>query len=145
MEAPMSMLIKIAIVVLLVLSAPCALWADDTAEQMALLASLAMIDFSQSVDMFYENEGYHEVNPILGQSPSRQDLLIFGAVGLCLSYALTEILPATWKQVVIDSIIATEKLNIEENRMVYKGWNTEGPPLRGRSMDGIPVMLSLRF
>jgi hypothetical protein len=45
----------------------------------------------------------------------------------------------------MDSIIATEKMNIEENRTVYKGWNTEGPPLRGRTMDGIPIMVSLRF
>jgi len=142
----MNTLIRIVAVVMIVLSFPCALWADETSiEHLALLTSLAMIDYSQSEDMFFDHDGYHEVNPILGQSPSRQDLLLFGAVGICLSYALTEILPATWKQIVMDSIIATEKLNIEENRTVYKGWNTEGPPLRGRTMDGIPIMISLRF
>jgi hypothetical protein len=142
----MDTLIRIVAVVMIALLFPCALWADEARiEHLALLTSFAMIDYSQSEDMFFGRDGYHEVNPVLGQSPTRQDLLLFGAVGLCLSYALTEILPSTWKLIVMDSIIATEKMNIEENRTVYKGWNTEGPPLRGRTMDGIPIMVSLRF
>ncbi len=142
----MKKMIFVATILILIVASPLVSMANDsTTEDFVLLASFAFVDYNQSVDMFYQNTGYHEVNPILGPSPSRQELVLFGAVGFCLSYALTEILPDAWRQLVVDSIIATERLNIEENRLVYKGWNTDGPPLRGRIMDGIPIVISMRF
>lgn len=53
------------------------------------------------------------------------------ALGIGLSSMLIKILPDGWKDVVIDSIIATEGMNVEQNRRVYRGWNTEGPPPGG--------------
>jgi hypothetical protein len=119
--------------------------ADETTEQIAILASFALVDYQQSVDMFFENDGYHELNPVLGPYPSRGELLSFGTIGVGLTYLAAELLPESWRQVVMDSIIATERLNIEDNRLVYKGWNTDGPPLRGRTMAGIPIIVSLKF
>jgi hypothetical protein len=159
MEVAMNSKIKVISALVVVVFIPLALQAaedvivsqppdyrgNDTLEDMALLTSFALIDYSQSVDMFFNRTGYHEMNPVLGPNPSRQDLFLFGTIGLCLSYVLTEIVPDTWRQIVIDSIVASEKHNIEDNRLLYQGWNTEGPPLRGRTVDGIPIIVSVRF
>ena len=118
---------------------------NDASEDMVLLSSFALIDYSQSVTMFFKSTGYQEMNPVLGPRPSRQDLFWFGTIGLSVSYLITEIVPDTWRQIVIDSIVASERQNIEDNRMLYQGWNTEGPPLRGRGIDGLPVIISVRF
>lgn len=114
-------------------------------KELAVVASFAFIDYNQSVTMFYKTEGYHEINPILGPKPSRGSMIAFGAIGTGLFYLLADTLPDPWRQVVVDSIIASERMNIEDNRRVYAGWNTEGPPLRGRSMNCVPIVISLRF
>ena len=132
-------------IILIIMLVPLVALADDTAEQIAILASFAMVDYQQSVDMFFGNEGYHELNPVLGPYPSRGELLCFGTIGVGLTYLVAELLPEAWKGIVIDSVIATERLNIEDNRLVYKGWNTDGPPVRGRTMTGIPIVVSLKF
>ena len=141
----MDTLIKIVAIAVIMVLVPFIVLADETSEQVVVIASFAFIDYNQSVDMFFRSEGYHEMNPILGPSPSRGDMLAFGAIGVGLSYVIAEIIPDPWKRIVIDSIIATERFNIEENRRVYHGWNTEGPPLLGRSLDIIPIVLSFRF
>lgn len=141
----MDTLVKIVSLVLIMVLVPCIVLADEISEQVAVIVSFAFIDYNQSVDMFFKSEGYHEVNPILGPSPSRGDLIAFGAIGVGLSYVIAETIPNPWKQIAIDSIIATERFNIEENRRAYQGWNTEGPPLLGRSIHSIPIMISFRF
>jgi hypothetical protein len=114
-------------------------------DKLAVLTSFALIDYYQSATMFSPSGGYYEVNPIFGQSPSKSDMIAFGAAGLGLSYVLAGTLSEPWRQIAVDSIIASERMNIEENRQVYRGWNTEGPPIRGRSFNGIPILISLRF
>lgn len=111
----------------------------------ALLMSFAVIDYNQSVNMFYQSQGYYEVNQVLGKGPTRGDMIAFGMIGVGLTYLLSDMLPEPWNRILIDSVIASEKRNIEENRRVYSGWNTEGPPLRGREMNAIPIVISLRF
>jgi hypothetical protein len=134
-----------AAVILILALVPFPADADETPQQIALLASFAFVDYTQSVDMFFQNDGYHELNPVLGPYPSRTELLSFGVIGIGLTYVLAAVLPHAWKDIVIDSVIATERLNIEDNRLLYKGWNSDGPPLRGRTMAGIPIVVSMKF
>lgn len=117
----------------------------ETAEKLAVVTTFALVDYNQSVDMFYKQTGYHEVNPLLGRSPSRSELITFGTAGLGALYIAALTLPDPWRQIALDSVIATEQLNIEENRRVYQGWNTDGPPLQGRTFDTIPILISFRF
>jgi hypothetical protein len=114
-------------------------------EELTILTSFAFIDYNQSVAMFFGTGGYNEVNPILGPKPSKGDMVVFGTMGIGLFYFLSATLPDPWRQLVVDSIIASERMNIEDNRRVYQGWNTDGPPIRGRFIPGIPIILSLRF
>jgi hypothetical protein len=114
-------------------------------EELTILTSFAFIDYNQSVAMFFGTGGYNEVNPILGPKPSKGDMVVFGAMGIGLSYFLSTTLSDPWRQIVVDSIIASERMNIEDNRRVYQGWNTDGPPVRGRFIPGVPIILSLRF
>ena len=119
--------------------------ADDHTEELALLVSLAAVDYQQSVDMFYHGEGYYELNPILGTEPSRTDMLAFGVIGVGLTYLLADTMPKPWRRIILDSVIASEKMNIEENHRAYTGWNGSGPPVRGREINGIPIVVCIRF
>ena len=83
------------------------------------LASLAMIDYQQSVKMFYKKGGHKELNPVLGTNPEREDLMMFGLAGMTLAYGINEIMPeGKFKDFLFDSVLATERLNIEENKQV---------------------------
>lgn len=119
--------------------------ADDHTEELALLVSLAAVDYQQSVDMFYHGDGYYELNPILGTEPSRKDMLAFGAIGVGLTYLLADTMPKPWRRIILDSVIASEKMNIEENHRAYTGWNANGAPVRGREINGIPIVVCIRF
>lgn len=77
----------------------------------------AAIDYKQSTTMFYNLPGRRELNPLLGDKPSRESMLMFGAAGVAATYGISKLLPdGVFKNVLIDSILMTEKLNIEENK-----------------------------
>jgi hypothetical protein len=114
-------------------------------QETAVLTSFALIDYTQSVSMFFGGGRYRELNPILGKKPSRGSMALFGIIGVTLFYLVADSLSDPWKQVFVDSIIASEQMNIEENRRVYLGWNTDGPPVRGRSFSGVPIVISFRL
>lgn len=118
---------------------------QKTNQELAVLSSFALIDYTQSVSMFYKSEGFYEMNPALGKKPSRQNMALFGLIGVTVFYALAKTLPDPWKQIFVDSVIASEQMNIEDNRRIHQGWNNGGPPVRGRSFNGVPIVLSFRF
>ncbi len=130
----------------IIIDSPPAIVESELVNDIALLSSYAVIDYLQSVEMFFNNTGYHEVNPILGKYPSREDMLMFGGIGIAATVVLGSVLPDTWRRIVLDSIIATEQLTIEDNRKLAEGWSQDGPPIRGRTMKGgIPIVISLRY
>ncbi|MBU0481441.1 MAG: hypothetical protein KKG47_10085 [Proteobacteria bacterium] len=107
-------------------------------EKLLTLATLAMIDYQQSVKMFYKSNGYKELNPLLGAHPERNDLLISGFTSLTLAYAVNELMPeGKFKNFLFDSIIATERLNIEENRQAIETGK--------RNFEGIMMVMSFEF
>lgn len=134
----------IAAFAVLMMILPFASYAEEASPEFAILISMAVIDYRQSIDMFYHDD-MHELNPVLDETPSRRSMLGFGAIGLGLTYLLADVLPEPWDRIIIDSVLASEKMNIEENRRAHHGWNTEGPPVTGREIGGIPIMLSFRF
>ncbi len=134
----------LAVFGVLIIILPFVSWAEETSPEFAILLSMAVIDYRQSIDMFYHDD-MQELNPLLEETPSRRSMLGFGAIGLGLTYLLADVLPKPWSQIIIDSVVASEKMNIEENRRAHHGWNTEGPPIVGRELGGIPIMLSFRF
>lgn len=102
------------------------------------LATMALIDYQQSNKMFYEMEGYKEYNPILGSSPSQEDLLAFGFASLTVAYGINKLMPeGRFKDFLFDSILATERLNIEENRQAIRTGK--------RNFEGIIFLLSFEF
>jgi hypothetical protein len=111
----------------------------------AVLASFAVIDYTQSVSMFYGSGRYREMNPLLGSKPTKGAMIAFGVIGVSVFHLISSFLSEPWRQIFIDSIIASERMNIEDNRRVYRGWNTDGPPIRGRSFNGVPIVISIRL
>lgn len=81
--------------------------------------------------------GYHELNPVLGEYPSRLDLAAFGTLGVALTYALTEILGDRYpmlSRTVVNSVVKSEQINIEWNQMTLNG--------QQRSAQFIPVLIT---
>ena len=110
----------------------------DNDRKLMTLASMALIDYQQSVQMFYKTDGFKELNPILGATPERQDLAAFGIVGLGIAYGINELMPeGKFKDFLFDSMLATEQFNIEENQRVM---NTGK-----RSFDSIMLVMSFDF
>lgn len=86
------------------------------------LAALAAADYIQSCSVFFDGDNKHrEMNPILGDYPSRRRMAAFGLAGILLSRVLADRF-GPW---VMDSIIETELLNVRENQRVTDGFRRE--------------------
>jgi hypothetical protein len=81
------------------------------AQEMAIIASYALIDYTQSVTMLYRMDGYREINPMLGPKPSRSSLITLGLIGTGLFYIIADNLSDPWRQIFVDSVIATEQFS----------------------------------
>lgn len=106
-------------------------------EKLATLAAYAYVDYDQSTGVVTPGGSSVEGNPLLGDHPSREDMLMFGAAGIGLAYIATEILPEPWDRIVLDSVLASEQFNIEENALVLDG--------KKRKINGIPFILRFEF
>lgn len=113
---------------------------DETEKKLIVLAAYAAVDYGQSCEAFYRGGHFansYELNPVLGERPTRRDMLAFGAAGIGLTWLLSEVLPEPWSAVLVDSVLASERLNVEENRRVQNG--------ERRRMDSIPVVITWRW
>jgi hypothetical protein len=110
---------------------------EQTDRSVALLAAYALADYQQSVDMFYHRHpSAHEINPVLGEKPSRRSMALFGIAGV-LATALIGSIDHPLARIAVDSIVASEQFNIEENERVRNG--------QGRQIDAILVIIAWRF
>lgn len=110
--------IIILIVILLAMPISC-----EASEKTITLLAMSLIDFNQSVEMFYgRGKGeFIEFNPLLNGKPSRESMILMGSAGITIYYAIEELVKeGFWKDLVLDSVLATEKLNIEDNRYALK-------------------------
>lgn len=123
-------------ILLALLFVPRARAADDAGEKFAILAAYAWVDYDQSAGGVTPGGGAVELNPLLGEHPSRRDMLAFGAAGLGLLWLASELLPAPWATIVVDSALTSEQWNIEDNVLAEQG---------RRRFEGIPIILTLRF
>lgn len=116
---------------------PQPLHANEHNQRIVELAVYSIIDYRQSTEMFFEREGYYELNPILGKEPTRQDMLVFGGVGIMLVYLLSDNLPEPWGTILLDSVITSEQKNIEQNQRLLNNFT--------RDYDSIPIMITIRW
>jgi hypothetical protein len=83
------------------------------------LAVMAAIDLAQSVNMF--DRGSQELNPLLSEAPSIGEMAFFGLVSVGGVYLVDRHMgPSRFKTVLLDSIIESEKANIEANQNVLR-------------------------
>lgn len=93
-------------------------------DKIIILASYALADYNQTTEVFFEHRGeYCEINPILRKQPTRHSLALFGVVSVGTVWVLHKVgLP----DLIVDSIIETERLNIEANKKVSNGEQRNG-------------------
>ena len=99
------------------------------------IAALATKDYDQSVEMFYERGGY-ELNPLLGTKPSRSSLRNIGIASVVALYVVSSF-DGKWKNLILDSVLSSEKFNVEENERVLNN--------RPRRINGIPIVVTFRW
>jgi len=92
----------------------------DNVQKISYLAVLAVVDYRQSVDAFFHHPGkpyehHQEQNPILGPRPSRGELAAFGLAGVAAT-ALISRSDHPLARIVVDSIVATEQVNVWQNQ-----------------------------
>ena len=109
---------------------------DD--QRFLLLGLLAAADYHQSCEMFYKREGIIEINPILGEKPGRRDMALFGLVSLALVWLLDKEINDPLRTVLMDSIIASESMNVQENSFILNS-------SYHRKLDAIPIMITFRW
>lgn len=129
--------VTIAGIIVLLLGIPVAAHASDNLEPMVMLAAFAVIDYNQTCEALFERTGHREANPILGEYPTRTELAAFGIIGMGAVYLSQKLLPESWAQVVMDSVLASERMNIEENVRTLDN--------QRRQISGVPIVLSFRF
>lgn len=89
---------------------------NDT-QKMFYLGLLSAVDYRQTVNTVVKHpDRYCEMNPILGPHPDRRSLALFGMVGLGAVYAAQHTLPEFISRILVDSIIASEQVNVWENQ-----------------------------
>ena len=106
-------------------------------DEVVALAAFALVDYKQSTDAFFKRGHHDEVNPLLGKQPSRGELLTFGLIGTGLTYLVEEILPESWSRLAVRSIVKSEQMNIEWNRIVAEGYK--------RPARIVPIVISWEF
>jgi hypothetical protein len=109
----------------------------DRLQKFAVLATFAAIDYDQSAGWVTPGGQYPELNPLLGEHPTRADMLAFGGASIGLLWLATELLPAPWAAIVLDSAISTEQLNIEMNAELKAGLHPR--------VDAMPIIVTVRF
>jgi hypothetical protein len=100
----------------------------DNAQKIAYLAGMALVDYHQTITTLDAHPDLYELNPALGPHPSRAALAAFGILGVTATALLTRI-DHSLARIVVDSIIATEQINVYENQHP-----------RGRR--GMPIMIA---
>ena len=112
---------------------------DESNKSILTLAAYAVIDYNQSKNMFSHPDKYYEANPLLGERPTNAGLLGFGIAGIGALYIAKEFLPDNWKakQILVDSVVSTEKFNVEENQKLITSGN--------RTFKTIPIILTFRW
>lgn len=107
--------------------------ADEKHERLAVLATLAAIDYDQSAGWVTPGGRAIEINRLLGPQPTRKDMLMFGTASIAVAWALSEVF-GEW---VLDSAITSEAWNIEDNRLLQEG--------RRRRINAIPLIVTVRW
>ncbi len=90
----------------------------ESAGKLTYLTVLAAADYYLTVENVLKHlDQFHEMNPVLGRQPSRERLALFGAAGLSAVWAISK-LDHPLARIIVDSIIATEQVNVWENGYV---------------------------
>lgn len=93
------------------------------------LGLLGAVDYAQSKSLF-KKPGHHEMNPLLSRKPSDESLAGFGVAGVGAAYLLSKNMKdGKFKDLVMDSIVESEKFNVEENMRIKKGGKRQLPAI----------------
>ena len=105
----------------------------EPSQKITCLAVLSIADYFQTVERVVNNpDRYEEKNPLLGKYPRKEQLALFGITGISTAFLISKI-ENPIAQIAVDSIIASEELNVWINEHSHRGNNT------------VPIMIVARF
>ena len=127
---------KFLLAVFIILSCKISVASDNNTEKLMELAILTIADYNQSAYLLYDTKTI-ELNPMLSDHPDRVSLATFGIVSLSVTYFLSANMKKPWRDIFLDSVIASERMNVEENERMRHGL--------GRQISAIPIIISFRW
>ena len=123
--------------------------ASEQTEKLFILTAFAAIDYHQSAGWVTPGGGATELNPILETHPTRANMLTFGVIGIGATWLATQVLPKSWGNIVLDSVISSEQWNIEDNNMAENGrrrlFQAAGESYNFRRINAVPVIITIRW
>jgi len=81
-------------------------WTKAEIGLQTLSTSLQIIDWGQTLDIADKPDQYSEINPIVGEHPSRGRVNTYFAVSVLSNILIAHLLPSTWRKVWLGSRIA---------------------------------------
>jgi hypothetical protein len=109
---------------------------DSLLPKAAITGGLSFINFMQTYQNLYRDQGY-ELNPLLGQHPSRRKLITSVLLSTATIYVLTSVLPKPLNGIFLDSVNTSLQLNIAWDQLM-----TDQRIVRPAAM---PLVLTIRF
>jgi len=115
----------------ILICSPCFAWdKEDTVMQVAVV-SLLLADMSQTLYISDHGDEYRELNPILGEHPSKNEVYTYFALGIiahtAISYLIEKIPfienPKKWRRIWQGSFIIVEGGVVARNSMIGIGFS----------------------
>jgi len=80
-------------------------WTKTELGLQALSTSLQIIDWGQTLDIAEKPDRYREINPLIGEHPSRGRVNTYFAVSVLSNIFIAHLLPSLWRRVWLGSRI----------------------------------------
>lgn len=72
-------------------------WTDGDIAREVVFQAMHVIDYHQTMNVVNHPDKYRELNPVIGEHPSRDRLNAFMFTGAVLHIGVTHFLPAKWR------------------------------------------------
>lgn len=65
-------------------------WTKTEKQLFAANTALITLDYATTYNLLYQQENFREINPLLGEHPSKEKLVLFALSKIALSYVLVD-------------------------------------------------------
>ena len=95
---------------------------EDVVLELAYIA-LHAVDMAQTLQIAREPQFYHELNPLLGEHPDPDDVIMFAATSLLVQLAVAAVLPTKYRKIYLGFCLGSKfSLTFYNDRRGLTDW-----------------------